>query len=76
MLVSGEEIMLLVVGTRLVGAYAFASGPDGSWVAVDRLRMPLTMLADLTAEGEGTVWCRGHDFDSPAARALRVAGAL
>lgn len=27
-------------------------------------------------EHEGTVWCHGHDFDSPQARALSVAVGL
>lgn len=30
----------------------------------------------LWADAEGVQWCRGHDLDSPAARALRVVVAL
>ncbi|HEV3059644.1 MAG TPA: hypothetical protein VGY48_15445 [Vicinamibacterales bacterium] len=69
----GDKILVLVTGphgTGLVAAvveYVYRSSPD-HFVAGE--------ARGFHTADEGVTWIRGHDIDSPAARALLVAGTL
>jgi hypothetical protein len=69
----GDKILLLVTGPHGVGLVrAFVECVHAGVNPV----FDTTNLFTQRIDSEGVTWIRGHDLDSPAARALLVAGTL
>lgn len=78
MISAGDKIILLVSGPHGVGLvratidYIYESSPA---FAASYIPLSGHIMACKEAS-EGVTWIHGHDLDSPAARALLVAGTL